>query len=130
MAFIKKHETACITILVCICLFLFVRSQINQTKNDGIYTVAKVIKYEAAESGSDFHIDIYLDGKTYSTTVDQRCQSSCVGNYFFVKVRRDDPTVYPIFYGTKQVPDCIIQNVKSFKGWRSIPTVIITETLL
>lgn len=45
----------------------------------------------------------------------------CIGNYYFVKVKTDDPIDYPIFYDDKKVPDCIISNVKYFRGWKSFP---------
>ena len=91
------------------------------TDKHGIITVAKVTGFEGAESGSDLYLEIYLEGKKYKTSVGQGCQHDCIGRFFFVKVLRDNPTHYIIFYGYKPVPDCIMSNVIYFKGWKEIP---------
>lgn len=91
------------------------------TKEQGVIIVAKVLRLEGAESGSDLYIEIYLKGKTYYTSVDQECQSDCIGNYFFIRVMTCNPVDYPILYGHQQVPDCKLKNVKEFDGWKNIP---------
>lgn len=122
ISFVKNHSEAIGAMVILIGISFFVRFKVSQTNKYGIITVAKATRYEGAESGSDLYIDIYLEGKIYKTSVDQGCQYNCVGNYFFVKVLKNDPSGYVTFYGDKQVPDCIIKNVTYFKGWQDIPT--------
>lgn len=92
------------------------------TEARGVITVAKVTDYQGAESGSDLFIDIYFHDKIYKTRLGYGCGSNCIGKFFFIKIKMETPASYPIFYGDKPVPDCIIQNVKYFKGWSDFPT--------
>ena len=119
--FIKEYDQIIFAILLVIGLFLFVRIRIANVEKDGVITIAKVIRYECAESGSDLYIKIYLQNKTYVTSVNQECQSDCIGNYFFVKVSRKNPKNYPIFYGNRVVPKCILDKAKDFAGWPNFP---------
>jgi len=94
----------------------------NTTKKSGVITVAQVTNYEGAESGSDLYIDIHYKGKIYKTTLGYGCRSGCIGKFFFIKIKKNKPTSYPIFYGDKVVPDCIVHNISYYKGWNYIPT--------
>lgn len=80
--FIKEDDQIIFAILLVIGLFFFVRIRIANFEKDGVITIAKVIRYECAESGSDLYIKIYLQNKTYVTSVNQECQSDCIRNYF------------------------------------------------
>jgi len=104
--------------LLIACFILVKRSEMRK---HGIITVAKVIEYEAAESGSSLRIQVYLKDKVITAYVANECYF-CAGKYYFVKVLKDDPTNYPIIYMEKPVPDCIIENVKYYKGWDDFPT--------
>jgi hypothetical protein len=111
-----------IFLAILVLIWLFVKNQMETTEAVGVITVAKVTNYEGAESGSDLFIDIYYHDKIYKTRLGFGCGSNCVGNFFFIKIKTTEPTSYPIFYGDKAVPDCIIQNVKYYKGWQEFPT--------
>jgi hypothetical protein len=119
--FLDQYDQVIGVIIIVLLVFLFLYWKTGAVNNEGIITVAKVLRHEGAESGSELYIEIYLDDKKYITSVGQDCQQDCIGNYFFVKVMRNDPTDYPILYGHAPVPACIITNVKIFKGWSKIP---------
>ena len=86
----------------------------------GVITVAKVLRYESGEYGSDLSLEVYVGDKKFTTTVDQDCDE-CVGRYYFVKILKEDPLRYPLIYTDDPVPDCILSKVKYFDGWKDIP---------
>jgi len=104
--------------LLVVCWMLVKKSEMRKY---GVITVAQVIKYEAAESGSMLRIHVYLKDKVITAYASNDCYF-CIGGYYFVKVMKDDPDDYPILYIDKPVPDCIIKNVKYYKGWNDFPT--------
>jgi hypothetical protein len=120
--FIKEYELIIFTCVLTIAIFLFLYFEYSKVDNDGIITVAKVIRYEAAADGSELHIEIYFKQKIYKTSLNQTCQFECIGKYFFIKISTEHPTEFPIFYDDKIVPDCIIKKVKYFNGWKKAPT--------
>jgi len=120
--FINEYDQVIFIIILLIGLVFFVRFKISKVDKDGIITISKVIRYEGAEAGSDLYIEIYLENKTYVTSINQECQYDCIGNYFFVRVSKNQPTEYPIFYGNRMVPKCILDKIKYFEGWTNFPT--------
>ena len=122
MDFLKKYSEALGLLLIVALIYFYVTHQTGKTKRDGIYTIAKIIKWEPAESGSDLYIDIYLEDKIYHTSLGYGCQSSeCIGRFFFIKVLRSKPTQYPILLDSLPVPDCIVTSFPDFPGWKKIP---------
>lgn len=119
--YIRNHAELIFVLIVVAGIFLFVHFKQRNVKNEGVITVAKVTNYEGAESGSDLFIEIYLDNKIYSTRIGYGCGINCIGKFFFVKVNKNNPKDYPIFYGDKQVPDCILRSVKVYEGWEDFP---------
>jgi hypothetical protein len=108
-------------IIAIVVIVFFVRHKISDVNANGVITVAKILRYEGAESGSNLYIEIYLEDRKITTSINKPCPPSCIGSYYFVKVKANDPVDYPIFYDDKQVPDCIVANVKYFKGWNYFP---------
>ena len=122
MDFLKKYRVALSFLLLLVAIVLYVRYQLDSTKRNGIYTVAKIMKWEPAESGSDLYIDIYLSGKIYHSSLGDGCRSpECLGRFFFVKVLNSHPTHYPILLDNMPVPDCILKKFPDFPGWEEIP---------
>lgn len=119
--FVQKYATALGFFVVLVCVYLYVSNKISNVDKNGVVTVAKVLKWEPAEQGSDLYIEIYLEDAKVVADIDQDCPADCVGNYFFVKVNRRKLDDYPIFYGDKPVPKCILDSVKVFHGWNSVP---------
>lgn len=119
--FFSNHSQSIFFIFILVGIFFFVRNKVNKTKKEGIITVAKVIRFEGAESGSNLYVDIFFKDKIYSTSLGDGCRADCVSKYFFIKISEDSPTDYAVLYGDKPVPSCIIENVKHFNGWKDFP---------
>jgi hypothetical protein len=119
--FLQNNSKIIFAIIVVLFLVFYSINRTNHTDKHGLITVAKVMKYEPAESGSSLEINIYLKDKVISTSVSTGCYF-CVGKFFFIKVLKDDPKSYPLLILDKPVPDCIIEKVQYFKGWDSIPS--------
>lgn len=119
---VSEYDQVICAIFVFIVIILFVRHKYNQVDEQGIITVAKVLRYEGAVSGSDLYIQIFLKDTSYITSINHECGFDCIGNYFFIKVSKDNPTKYPIFYSDRKVPECILKKITFFKGWKKIPT--------
>lgn len=121
VAVLNKYDQVIGGCIILIGITGYVIYKVNNTKNNGVLTIAKVTGYESSESGSDLYIDIFWQDTVYKTSVDQACERDCIGNFFFVEIIENNPLNYPIFYGDRQVPACIVNNVKCFKGWKSFP---------
>jgi hypothetical protein len=117
-----EYSEVIVALIVVVAIFIFVFYKRQKVDSIGIITVAKVNQWESAESGSSLYISIYFEDKKYNTTLNMSCESYCIGNYYFIKINKNSPTDYPIFYEHKKVPDCIINSIKYFKGWKQIPT--------
>jgi hypothetical protein len=111
-----------VTLIIVFVIFFFVFNKRKEVDSMGIITIAKVNRWESAESGSSLYISIYFEDKKYTTILNKSCESYCIGNYYFIKINKDSPTDYPIFYEDEKVPDCITHNIKYFTGWKQIPT--------
>lgn len=121
MQFLGEHDQAIGTVLIVAVLFIVSYYKNKQVKEEGIFTIAKLIRFVGAESGSSLYIDIYLNNKVYHTSVNEDFEKGGIGKFYFIKVLKNAPTDYPILYGYKQVPSCILENVKDYKGWNRIP---------
>jgi hypothetical protein len=119
MTFFKNKELVGGILLILIFLF-YIISRDNNIKRHGVFTIAKIIKYEGDADGASLFIDIHFNGKIFSTVVNQGC-SNCIGKYFFVKILKQDPSSV-IFYEKEIVPDCILKKPIPIKGWEKIPT--------
>jgi hypothetical protein len=108
-------------------IVIYAKKKTAHTEKNGVITVAKILKYEPAESGSSLKINIYLKDKVITTSVGTGCYF-CVGGYYFIKVIKDDPASYPLLLLDKPVPDCIIENIKYYQGWDSFPTCYDIQT--
>jgi hypothetical protein len=117
----NKFDTIFLVAIFVVALFLFTYNQQNKTREKGIYTVAKVTDYKGAESGSSLYIEIFFKGNIYNTKLGYGCDGGCIGKYYFIKIRSNDPTLYPILLPNKEVPMCVIIKEKYFPGWTSIP---------
>lgn len=122
-----KYEQAAGVIILLGLVYVIVISKTKEVKDQGVYTVAKVLSLEGAESGVNLNIEIYLNKNRYSAIVDYWCKDHCVGNFYYVKVLPGDPAKYPFLMGDKPVPPCILDSVKSFEGWSEIPACSTTE---
>jgi len=122
ISFIKKYEQPIGAIVIFIGIVIFVGYKMTNTKTHGLVTIAKVLRYEPAESGSELFIEIYFMNKKYVTSIGQEFQPGSFGRFFFIKIDPKQPENYPIFYADRPVPRCIIDSVKYFRGWLDFPT--------
>lgn len=83
--FLDRYARELGACVIIIGIFLFVGYKMNHTRRYGLITVARVVRYEGAVSGSDLYIDIYVRNTVYRTSVGQDCQYDCIGNFFFTK---------------------------------------------
>ncbi len=118
--FRRVNETAIAAIVIIIALFFYVGYRSNKTKTDGVYTIAKVTGFKGAASGSFTYLDIYYQNKIYQTSIDELC-NQCMGKYYFVKVNLKNISQFPHFYSEKAVPECILDTIKYYPGWKQIP---------
>lgn len=116
----RKYIEIILVCMMALTIFVFVYFREARVNKHGVFTIAKVLRYETSESGSFLYFEIYLGDKRILTSVDQDC-NNCIGNYYFVKVSKDNPDQYPILFNDRPVPECIITGVKYFKGWEKIP---------
>jgi hypothetical protein len=119
--FLHNYWEVVLAFLAILIIYYYIKKKGDYTDNNGIITVAKVVRQEVAESGSSLHINIYLRDKIIPASVGNDCYN-CIDKFFFVKVRKDIPANYPILYTEKPVPNCIIKSVQYFKGWDDFPT--------
>ena len=127
MEILHKHEkplvkySQLIGVLLIVSLIVgygfFRKSQILKY---GVFTVAKVINFEGAASGSSLYIDVYFQGKTFRTSVGNHC-NFCIGKYYFVKIIKESPSKKIIFYNESPVPDCILSKGIPNNGWKDFP---------
>jgi hypothetical protein len=121
--FISNYIEIIGTVFIVFLLFLFLWYKEGDVNKNGIITIAKVIDWNASGDGSALSIEIYFREKIYKTTLNISCEGNCVGNYYFIKINKDNPTDYPIFYEDKKVPDCILlQNSDYLNGWFDFPS--------
>ena len=92
-----------------------------QLDSHGVITIAKVVRYENAESGDNLWVKVYYNGQIYETMSGSSCYS-CIGQFFFVRIVKGDPTGVVILYNDNPVPDCILQKPLPVDGWKEIPT--------
>lgn len=83
------------TLIAVACLVIYAIKKSDHTEKHGIITVAKVLRYEAAESGGSLVLDVYLRNKVIEISAGTSCYF-CVGGYYFVKVLEDDPGSFPV----------------------------------
>ncbi len=70
-------------------------------KLHGVYTIAKMIKWESEEQGSSSYLDVYYKNIVYKTVLNTMGLKE--GSYYFVIILPDDPTFADV---KKKVPDC------------------------
>jgi hypothetical protein len=119
--FLSDYWEVIIFIVLLLVIINDFNKKTNNTEKNGVITVARIMRHEIAEQGATLNIEIYLKNKVFTTTATNKCYY-CEGKFFFVKVLEENPTSYPILYMDKPVPDCIIENVKYYKGWNDFPT--------
>lgn len=122
LSFFSKYLEIIGTIFIVVVLVLFLFYKNRKVNESGIVTIAKVIDWNASGDGSNLSIEIYFQEKVYNATLNLSCQGNCVGNYYFIKINKDNPTDYPIFYSDKKVPDCILKKSSQYNGWLDFPT--------
>jgi len=94
---------------------MYVANKLGLIKSKGVITIARVEYFKGASDGSDLHINVYYNGTTYKNVIDEFCR--CNGKFFFVKIEKNNPEGYIIFYKDKPVPDCILKRPIPITGW-------------
>lgn len=94
--------------------------QCSELKKKGRITIAKAIRYEGKAHGSSLYIEIYFNGKIVHDIVNALCPE-CVGKYYYVKVKPDNPSSFAILFENQQVPECILSKPLPLNGWKEIP---------
>lgn len=118
--FIKRNSLIVGTVIMILLLLTYIILKEQDIKSNGVFTIAKVTKYEGDADGSSLYLNIYINGAIVQQVVNQGCEGNCVGKYYFVKVLLDDPS-HVTLYGDKNVPDCILSNSIPNNGWKEIP---------
>jgi hypothetical protein len=122
LSFISNYLEIIGTLFILFVIILFLWFKERKVNNSGVITIAKVIDLNMSGDGSDLSIEIYFHKKVYKTSLNIICTGNCVGKYYFIKVNKDDPTDYPIFYEEKEVPQCILLNYSDqSNGWIDFP---------
>ena len=116
----SKYKKLIFTLLIVLLIIGFGFYKITQINKYGVFTVARVLKYESAASGGDLYIEIYFQGKVINATVGNAC-AKCIGKYYFVKVLKETPSKHVIFFNESPVPDCILRNGIPKDGWKEFP---------
>lgn len=114
----KWINAGVITFLVLLYIYYNIYSN-NQFEKYGVYTIAKITKWESAEQGSDLYYDVIFNGKTYSCHSDGGYVNK-IGKFYYIKVLSFDPTRSqgPL---DVEVPDCVLKKGVPEGGWRKIP---------
>ena len=115
----RNPELFGVIIIILIAVAFGVLRNINFTKH-GVITICRVSKFEPAGDGGDLYVEVYFKDKKYTTIVNTIC-FSCIGKYYYCEIIPGDYKQINL-YQNKQVPECIITNVKYYKGWESFPT--------
>lgn len=117
----SKYNNLIFVILGVLLIIGYTYFRKNRIDKFGIFTIAKVVRYEGASSGSFLYMTVYLGGKTFNTSVGNSCYR-CIGKYYFVKVIKENPSKHVIFYNESPVPECILKNPIPENGWKKFPS--------
>ena len=104
----------------CFIVFFIVRK--NVFDKAGVFTIAKLLKYESDASGSSLYIEIYFDGKKINTVVNSSCFGCDSSKFYYVKILPGNPKYDVILLEESPVPDCILEKEIPVKGWSKMPT--------
>ena len=85
----------------------------------GIYTTAKVEKWEAAEQGSSTYCNVYYNNKVYNIILPGNYQAQ-TGEFYFIKMLPNAPNANEGLMS--KVPECILKKSLPPKGWNDLPT--------
>ena len=120
-SFLSKNAILVILLVLLAGIFGYLNTVTDYVEERGVITVAKATKCLGPAGGTELYFDIYLAGKVYATKVGTACVGADLGKYFFVKVYPGNPTISPVFYHDKEVPQCILDTIKYYPGWKEIP---------
>jgi hypothetical protein len=109
-----------ITILLIFIAFFVIRK--NKMNKEGVFTIAKVIKYESDASGGSLYIEVYFRGEKINTIVNSSCFGCDKDNdFYFVQLLKQNPKYDIYFFEDYPVPDCILKKPIPELGWKELP---------
>jgi hypothetical protein len=117
----KTYRAAYIAALAIMLITVYSITRFRNVEKNGVITICKIDRYEAASDGSDTYCTLFFNDTTYSVIIGTGSKNM-VGKYFFAKILADQPQYEIIVYDDKEVPDCLLKNKLPKKGWNKIPT--------
>lgn len=90
----------------------------SSLRKHGIYTIAKVTKWEAAEQGSSTYCNVYYNNRIYNIVLPGNYQTQ-TSEFYFIKILPNDPNANGGLL--TKVPECILTKPLPPKGWSDLP---------
>ena len=120
---LKENEKPEIIVFLLFFIIAIIIGQISmhRFRNESIVTVARVNKSTLDAGGSYTELTVFINGMEYRNVINDYCLS-CIGKYYFVKIRKDKPEKLLWLYKDRLVPECILKSPIPGGGWKDFPT--------